>query len=212
MRLQHARVELELGVLSDRDGPALLLLHGLGGSSADWGELPAAWPGRVFGLDFSGHGGSQPMRGGVYQPELLAGDADTALAEIGPAALAGAGVGAYVALLLAGGRAELVPAALLLPGRGLAGGGPQPNWDRSPVEAIEQAPSTPLPPGCDARCSALENDPRPPAYAAHFARAARRVLRFEDGTPRPPWWAAAGGDAVGGTIGDALHALAIAAR
>ncbi|MEO8603428.1 MAG: alpha/beta hydrolase [bacterium] len=208
MRLRHARVELELHVLSERDGPALLLLHQLGGSSADWGEVPALWPGRVFGLDFSGHGASQGMRGGVYQPELLAGDADAALAEIGPAALAGAGIGAYVTLLLAGGRADLVPAALLLSGRGLDGGGAQPNWDISSLAGLDPAAHTPLPDGCDPRCCVLETDPRPPDYAAHFGRAARRLLRFEDGTSRPPWWAAAGGEAVSGTITDALRHLA----
>jgi len=207
MRLRHARVELELHVLSQHDGPALLLLHELGGSSADWGEMAAAWSGSVFGLDFSGHGRSERMRGGVYQPELLAADADVALAEIGPAMLIGAGVGAYVALLLAGGRPDLVPAALLLPGRGLAGGGPQPNWDRSSVATLDPAQHAPLPDGCDPQCCGLENDPRPPDYAAHFGRAARRLLLFEDGSPRPPWWHAVGGEVVSGTPVEALHKL-----
>jgi len=212
MRLRHARIELELHELSHRDGPALLLLHALGGSAADWGELPAAWPGRVLGLDFCGHGGSAHMRGGAYSPELLAGDADAALAEIGPAALAGAGIGAYVALLLAGGRPDLVSAALLLPGRGLAGGGPLPNWERSIAFALDPARHPPLPPDCDPQCSLLDADPRPPDYAAHFARAARRLLLLEDDTPRQPWWEAVGADVhstvLSGTLVDAFTALA----
>ena len=109
MRLQHARTALELHELSHRDGPSLLLLHALGGSSVDWSEAPALWPGRVYALDFSGHGRSEWVRGGVYLPEFLVADADIALAHIGAAALAGAGVGAYVALLLAGARHQQVP-------------------------------------------------------------------------------------------------------
>ena len=71
MRLRHARIELELHELSQRDGPTLLLLHALGGSSADWAEAPALWPGRVCALDFSGHGRSDWLQGGGYLPELL---------------------------------------------------------------------------------------------------------------------------------------------
>jgi len=191
MRLRHARTELELHELSPRDGPALLLLHALGGSSAEWSEAPALWPGPVFALDFCGHGGSDWVRGGIYQPEMLAGDADVALAHVGVAALAGAGVGAYVALLLAGGRPEPVPAALLLPGRGLAGGGPRPDFDRSMLTPFTPSARPPLPAGCDPLCGALECDPRPPDYAAAFAARARRLVLLEDGDPRPPWWAAA---------------------
>jgi pimeloyl-ACP methyl ester carboxylesterase len=209
MRLQHARTELELHVLSQRDGPALLLLHGLGGSSADWSEVPALWPGRVFALDFSGHGRSQWVRGGVYWPELLAGDADAALAYLGGAAVAGAGVGAYVALLLAGGRRDQCPAALLLPGRGLAGGGPQPDFDRPVLTLVTPAAHPPLPPHCDALLCALEGDARPPEYAAHLAAAARQLLLFDDGGARPPWWEAVREVPAATTIsGDARQAFA----
>lgn len=188
MRLQHARTELELHELSCRAGPALLVLHALGGSSADWAEAAAAWPGRVFALDFSGHGRSQWVRGGVYMPELLAADADSALAHIGAASIAGAGIGAYVALLLAGGRPAAVPAALLLPGSGIAGGGPHPDFDRPP---LPPAGNPALPSGCDPRLVTLLYDPRPPDYAARFAGTARCLLLLDDGNERPPWWAAA---------------------
>jgi pimeloyl-ACP methyl ester carboxylesterase len=191
MRLQHARVALEVHELSHRDGPALLLLHALGGSSADWSEAPALWPGRVYGLDFCGHGHSEWIRGAAYAPELLAGDVEVALAHIGSATLAGAGIGAYVALLMAGGRAATVPAALLLPGRGLAGGGGEPNFDRAPLTMTTPTAGEPMPVGCDPHCGALQFDTRPPDYAAHFANAARRLVLLEDGTERPPWWTAA---------------------
>lgn len=188
-RIHHARTAIALHELAPGDGLPLplLVLHALGGSSADWAERAAAWPGRVVGVDFSGHGASEPLRGGAYWPELLLGDADLALERLGAAAVAGAGLGAYVAMLLAGSRPQAVPAALLLPGRGLAGGGPQPDFDRPLLTALTPAGHPPLPPGCDPMCCALELDPRPPEYAARFAAAARRLLLLEDDAPRPPW-------------------------
>lgn len=185
MRLRHGRVELVLHEPGRRPGPALLLLHPLAASSAWWGAVVAGWPGPVHALDFSGHGNSAALRGGAYGPELLAGDADAALAHLGPAAVAGAGVGAYVALLLAGARPELVPAALLLPGPGLAGGGAWPVYDGSPAR---MAPL--LAGGLEALLGLLERDVRPRDYAVQFAQAARRLLLVEDGDGRPPWWVA----------------------
>ncbi|MDX2166298.1 MAG: alpha/beta fold hydrolase [Deltaproteobacteria bacterium] len=208
-RLRHGRGALALHELSTSSGPTLLLLHALGGSAAEWGELPAAWPGRVLALDFSGHGGSDRLRGGVYTPEICASEADAVLAEVGACAVAGAGLGAYAALLLAGGRADQVPAALLLPGRGLAGGGAQPDWTRGAIALLEASQQPPLPDGCDPQCAMLGSDPRPPSYALHFARAARRLLLFEDGGERPPWWEAsrACAVAVGGDVRDVLRQL-----
>jgi len=211
MRLRHARTDLELHELSHRDGPALLLLHALGGSSAGWSELPASWPGSVFALDFSGHGRSARVHGGVYMPELLVADADAALAAIGPAALAGAGLGAYVALLLAGGRRDQVGGALLLAGRGL-NGAPQPDFDRPMLSLFKPDAHPPLPPDCDPLLCALEADVRPADYAVRYAHAARRVLLHEDGSARPPWWeavrAAPSAEIVGGDAASALMRLA----
>ena len=51
MRIKHGRVSLELHEVAQRPGSALLLLHALFGSSQDWGETPAAWPGAVYALD-----------------------------------------------------------------------------------------------------------------------------------------------------------------
>ena len=215
MRLQHARVGLELHQLSHRDGPALLLLHALGGSSADWAEAPALWPGRVYALDFCGHGRSEWIRGSVYAPEILAGDVEVALAHIGGASIAGAGIGAYVALLMAGGRSARVPGALLLPGRGLAGGGAQPHFELSILRLVTPD-SASLPPGCDPYCVALELDVRPPDYATRFAHAARRLVFLEDGSERPPWWEAARGVpnsfVVDGDVGNALTRLATTSK
>jgi pimeloyl-ACP methyl ester carboxylesterase len=186
--LRHGRVSLALHELSSAPGPALLCLHALGGAASDFAPLAPAWPGRVLALDFSGHGRSAPLRGGGYYPEVLAADADAALAEIGPARLAGAGIGAYVALLLAGARANAVPAALLLPGAGLDGGGVAPDYGRSAPGWLELDP--PLP-GCDPAVRRLERDLRPPDYARAFAEAARRLLFAGAGAAGPPWWQAA---------------------
>jgi pimeloyl-ACP methyl ester carboxylesterase len=185
MRITHGRITLELHEFAHRQGPTLLLLHALGGSSEDWGEAPAMWPGSVYALDFCGHGRSDRVTGGGYFPELLLGDADAALAQIGRSAVAGAGLGAYVALLLAGTRSELVSAALLLPGPGLAGGGALPDFTR------EFPSSAASPTAHEIMTSALDRDVRPVDYADAFARTARRLLLLEDGNPRPPWWDAA---------------------
>ena len=191
MRLAHGRVSLALHTLRSGSGPALLLLHALGGSSADWGGVAAAWPGPVHALDFSGHGASGWLPGGGYTPEYFAGEADLALARIGEASLAGAGLGAYVALLLAGARRQAVRACLLLPGRGLDGGGPEPDFSVRPPE-LPSFPERRDAAAPDPLVVACEQDIRPPDYAEEFARAARRLLLA--GAPndaRPPWWQAA---------------------
>jgi pimeloyl-ACP methyl ester carboxylesterase len=194
-KLRSARIEVALHTLRDAPGPTLLCLHALGGRASDFAELAPHWPGRVLALDFAGHGASARPRGGAYTPELLAGDADAALAQAGGSAyLLGVGVGAYVALLLAGARADRIPAAYLLPGRGLTGGGAVPRFyveaDAQRVEAtaLLEAAERRDAPGTDPMTRLLENDPRPPDYARVFADAARRLLLAEDGELRPPWW------------------------
>jgi pimeloyl-ACP methyl ester carboxylesterase len=212
MRIEHGRVSLELHEPARADGPSLLLLHPLYESSAMWSEVRAAWPGRVYALDFCGHGLSGWLKGGAYSPELLCGDADAALAAIGGnIAVAGAGLGAYVTLLLAGARSQEIAAALLLPGAGLAGGGVLPNF-RGP-HLLSDVPVPGEPAGVhDPMVRVLDRDIRPPDYAASFARAARRLLLAEDGQPRPPWWeacrASPAAERVVADAGAALKALA----
>jgi pimeloyl-ACP methyl ester carboxylesterase len=182
-------VSLALHALREAPGPALLCLHAVGGSAADFAAAAAAWPGRVYALDFSGHGRSEPLQSRAYYPEILAGDADAALAHVGPACLAGAGVGAYVALLVAGGRSDRVPAALLLPGAGLVGGGVEPDPEADTIGLWTDF-GEPLP-GCDPAVRRLERDLRPADYAEAFAQAARRLLLADGDFVRPPWWQAA---------------------
>ena len=104
--LRHNVVDLALHTLREgaHGATPLLLLHGLGERTPT--EAPAwtaSWQGPVLGLDFTGHGASTVPTGGGYSAEVLMGDVDVALADVGPCAVAGRGLGAYVALLIAGG-------------------------------------------------------------------------------------------------------------
>lgn len=177
VHLQHHRLRLALhtlmpdprGARSLRQARSqthpLLLLHGLGERSPAY--LPddyADWPGTVHALDFTGHGASDLSRGGGYSCEFLMADADIALAHLGPCTVAGRGLGAYVALLLAGARPGLVRGAILRDGPGMAGGGPAPQSPHIPVvDAGAPAPPDPY------ALADLATDIRPPAYAANFA-------------------------------------------
>jgi pimeloyl-ACP methyl ester carboxylesterase len=170
-RLRHGKIELALHELRDGEGRALLCLHGLGQRSPH--KVPPeleAWPGPVLGLDFSGHGSSGLPVGGGYTAELLMGDADLALAHLGEATLLGRGLGAYVALLLAGARPREVRGAVLCDGRGLAGGGPEPGSAalRLPVG---EGPGPPDP----LALAELSRDVRPPDYALGYLHQALRL-------------------------------------
>jgi pimeloyl-ACP methyl ester carboxylesterase len=201
MKLQHGRVSIELHSLHEGVGETLLLLHAVGGCADDWRDTSRVWPGPVFALDFAGHGGSGHVRGGGYYPEYFLADADLALQHVGGrAAVAGAGLGAYVALLLAGARPEGVRAVLLLPGRGLMGGGTEPDFGELAAVGLEalrarmQADARRYAPGSDPMVSDCEHDIRPPDYVAEFAAAARCPL-FSEAVAKsgeePAWWRAA---------------------
>jgi pimeloyl-ACP methyl ester carboxylesterase len=209
--LRHGRVSLALHELRGGSGPKLLCLHALGETSEAWREASRAWPGPVFALDFSGHGRSGRVRGGGYTPELLAGDADAALAHLGEAVLAGAGIGAYVALLVAGARPDTVPAALLLGGEGLTGGGAAPDPERERTGA--EPPPGFAPPDADPFVAACAHDLRPVDYARAFADRARRLV-LADVAEAPPWWRTASESAAAErlAIQDPAAALAALAR
>lgn len=175
--LLHNRIWLALHRLKEAPGRPLLLLHGLGESSP--AELPleyADWPGSVHALDFTGHGKSTVPLGGGYTCELLMADADAALAALGEATIVGRGLGAYIALLIAGARPAEVRGAILLDGSGLAGGGAS---DRSPyipvVDTQQLAPPDPF------AIADLATDARPPSYATSYALLAEQ----ESGLVRP---------------------------
>ena len=168
IELQHLRVRLALHCLREAPGPTLLLLHALGEQSPDAVPVEcAAWTGSVYALDFSGHGASMMPRGGGYTCEALMGDADAALAHLGPVTVFARGLGAYIAVLLAGARPELVRGVVLCDGQGLAGGGT--SFD----SVLHARRALALCANVDPRALIeLEIDPRPAQYANAFAQQA----------------------------------------
>lgn len=190
-RLTHNRVDLALHTLRDGDPDrSLLLLHGLGESSPTvLPDFAADWPGRVVALDFTGHGASTLPSGGGYTAELLMADADIALAHLGSATIVGRGVGAYIALLLAGARNEIVHGAVLADGPGLSGGPSVPT--SQPVVHLSPVDSTPDP----YALVEMGRDLRPPDYAATFARLCVQSSDLDEplvvtAAFRPEWLAA----------------------
>lgn len=191
VRLRHDKVTLALHPLRPGAGRALLLLHGRGERSPS--AVPphaAGWPGPVWALDFTGHGDSTVPRGGGYTAEILMADADAALAHLGEATLLGRGLGAYVALLLAGARPTRVRGAVLCDGPGLAGGGPRPVTP----SIVRPDPAEVAPPDPYALLD-LARDVRPPDYATSFVRQAAQLSGLERplsvcAVERPDWLAA----------------------
>lgn len=190
--LHHGRAELALHHL--RDGAAgsstqpLLHLHGLGERAPEMAPpLYDAWPGSVYALDFTGHGASTVPKGGGYTCEMLMADADAALAALGEVTLVGRGIGAYVSVLLAGGRPSSVRGAILRDGPGLVGGGITPTSPH--VASVDPASVAPPDPWAFAE---LTRDPRPPDYATSFVRQAVHFSGMSEpitvcGVGRPAW-------------------------
>jgi pimeloyl-ACP methyl ester carboxylesterase len=183
VELVHNRARLALHRLRDGGGRPLLLLHGLGEQAPE--TVPAAiesWPGPVWALDFTGHGASSRSTGGGYSAEVLMADADTALRHLGSSTVYGRGLGAYVALLVAGARPDLVTGAILDDGPGMLGGGPGPTGtvlfavDHDP----DEDPNTPDP----YALSELARDPRPPPGSRSTARRCPRRSRWSP-SPAP---------------------------
>jgi pimeloyl-ACP methyl ester carboxylesterase len=171
--LRHNHVSLALHELRAQPGPALLLLHELGGRAPE--RLPAelaGWPGPVFALDFTGHGESTIPAGGGYTAEVLMADADAALAQLGAATVLGQGLG-----------------AILCDGAGLDGGTPEPGGPAITLPDAAPAPPDPF------ALAELAADVRPPDYAASFARQASQLSGLAQpiavcARARPAWLAA----------------------
>ena len=210
--LASGRVTLALHELRGATNGArpLLHLHGLGlRSPAEMPDVLAPWTGPVFALDFTGHGESTVPRAGGYTPETLIGDVDAAIEYINsPVTLIGRGLGAYVALLTAGARADAVKGAILCDGPGIGGGGPVPGTP-TVVRIDEHAPVPPDP----YALAELSKDVRPPDYAVDFARLAATNTRSPFAIvarARPPWLEAVADEvgAVPTTLPDALRSFA----
>ncbi|MFT5695668.1 MAG: pimeloyl-ACP methyl ester carboxylesterase [Myxococcota bacterium] len=206
MRLTHGRTEIELHLLKEGRGTAALLLHELGGSHADLNNVAFdGWQGAVYALDFAGHGASAHVAGNGYSPEYFLADADIAMSAAGVEAkdefvVIGAGIGGYVALMLAAARSERVAAALVLPGRGLAGGGLVPDFGKPAYQGLDawEAEIADLAshyqPGTDPMVSACERDLRPAPYVEELAAGVRRLLLSDTVATSdevPSWWSLA---------------------
>ena len=187
-QLSHGRARLALHDLRGGDGRALLILHGLGERAP--AEVPSyldAWRGPIAALDFTGHGLSTIPRGGGYTAEVLLADADAALRAVGEATVLGRGLGAYVALLLAGARPDLVCGAILTDGAGILGGGNGPGSPlTSAVDGGALAPPDPF------ALVELARDLRPPDYATSFVRLATQASPLDQpiavaAVNRPEW-------------------------
>ena len=211
--LEHGKIRLALHALrTGRTGQPVLLLLGLGERAPE--ALPdefAGWPGPVHALDFTGHGASGLPRGGGYTAEILMGDVDAALAQLGPTTVCGRGLGAYVALMIAGGRPEAVLGAVLCDGPGLAGGGAHP----SSPHVLHPDPSAPASSPDSFALAELSTDIRPPDYAMSYVRQIDHLGRIERpiavcAVQRPAWLEAVAQDpeTETKTLGDALTAFA----
>lgn len=194
--LRHGKVDLALhhlrGALAEGGRP-LLILHGLGEAAPrtvpTWADR---WPGPVAALDFTGHGASTMPRGGGYTAELLLGDADAALGALTEGdvsktiTVVGRGLGAYIALQIAGARAAQVHGAILVDGPGLAGGPTGPT-----SQSFFSLPSSEATPDPYALVE-LGRDLRPPDYATLFVRLALAGSELEEPIAvasvfRPEW-------------------------
>lgn len=165
--LTHNRVELALHTLRPADDRNLLLLHGLGEASpTSVPRFAGCWSGGVHALDFTGHGASSLPVGGGYTAEMLLADVDMAIRHLGPVTVVGRGLGAYIALLIAGARAVDVRGAILVDGPGMSGGPTSPT--SQPVVTAESVDTTPDP----YAILELGRDLRPPDYATSFVRLA----------------------------------------
>ena len=210
--IPHGRVSLALHELKSGSGRPLLVLHGLGLRSPS--SLPNeldAWPGPVYALDFTGHGESTIPDGGGYTPELLMGDVDAAIEALGNVTLLGHGLGAYVALLAAGARADAVKGAILCDGPGMNGGGSSPGTP----QIVRIDPTDPAPPDPFALAE-LSRDIRPPDYAVDFARLAMERSGMSNpvaicAKARPDWLDAAA-DEVGAAPMSVTDALKMYSR
>jgi pimeloyl-ACP methyl ester carboxylesterase len=206
--LRHGKVSLALHHLREGQGRSLLLLHSLG-DHAPIAE-PAwcsDWVGPIAALDFTGHGQSTVPRGGGYSAEMLLADADAALAALGEVTVVGRGLGAYIALQLAGARAASVRGAVLADGPGLAGGAVQPT--STSFLALEPRATPPDP----YVLFEMSRDLRPPDYATLFVRMAVEGSDIDEpitvaAVVRPPWLAAVA-DEVGVAQASVREALAV---
>jgi pimeloyl-ACP methyl ester carboxylesterase len=164
--LKHGKSRLALHLLREGWGRPLLILSGLGEPSPT--VVPPhldPWGGPIYALDVTGHGASTRPVGGGYTAEILMADVDAAIAHLGKATVFGRGLGAYLALLIGGGRPADVRGIILADGPGLVGGGIRPGSPHIPeaAPALEGAPDPFV-------LAEMSRDVRPPDYSVEYVR------------------------------------------
>ncbi|MEU4218789.1 alpha/beta fold hydrolase [Actinoplanes sp. NPDC026623] len=144
----------------DTSAPAMVLLHGLGDDSSDWGDVLADFAAdfHVYALDLRGHGRSS--RPGRYSFELMRADVAEFLAMMGVerCILVGHSMGGAVAILLAQTAPELLTHLIL-------------------EDVTAPAPGTVNRPPLD-----------PPNTPTPFDFAAVNAIRAQLTDPDPSWW------------------------
>ena len=117
IRSSGTKASVELSFGQGGSGPAVLLLHGLGGSRNDWAlQLPPLLRHfRVIAVDLRGHGNS-PKPAGPYRMAAMADDVATLLRRINawPAQVVGLSLGGAVAQQLALDQRTMVRSLVLV--------------------------------------------------------------------------------------------------
>ena len=134
MQIENDGVSLHVAEDGNPDGPVVLFLHGITGSTDtwDWAVPELAATHRVLRLDFRGHGASDRAPG-TYGFTSWTSDATAVCEQVarGPAVLVGHSLGGGVAAAVAQQRPELVRAVLLedpaIMSGGVEGGDGEPN-------------------------------------------------------------------------------------
>jgi len=189
--LTHGKSRLALHLLREGWGRPLLILSGLGEAAPV--RVPPhldPWAGPIYALDLTGHGASTRPLGGGYTAEMLMADVDAAIAHLGKATVFGRGLGAYLALLIGGGRPTEVRGIILADGPGLVGGGIRPGSPHIP-DIGEVAPPAPDP----YVLAEMSRDVRPPDYAVEYVRQIMQWSELDQPIAvatvvRPEWLAA----------------------
>jgi len=189
--LTHGKSRLALHLLREGWGRPLLILSGLGESAPS--VVPPhldSWSGPIYALDVTGHGASTRPVGGGYTAEILMADVDAAIAHLGKATVFGRGLGAYLALLIGGGRPADVRGVILADGPGLVGGGIRPGSPHIPEGgvALDGAPDPFV-------LAEMSRDVRPPDYAVEYVRQIMQWSEIDQPIAvttvvRPEWLAA----------------------
>ena len=113
MRIDNDGVGLEVAVDGPDDGPQVLFLHGISGSTATYDFLVPRYPRhRIHRLDFRGHGRSDRAPG-AYLLDDFASDVEAVLDALGPMPIVGHSLGGITAAYVSQRRPDLAPALFM---------------------------------------------------------------------------------------------------